>query len=170
MRPLLFAALAASLLALPALAAPPDGEGTHVRCDVTAGPGDRLVAEGDLVVQPGEVVEDAIALHGDVIVRKGGKVNGDALSLDGSIRIESGAEVGKSAVAFGGKVLPERDALVKGSRISVGAKGTVELVGDDGDGLTLSFSGEDSYGRKVVEQILAGIKACRLEAKGHAGR
>jgi hypothetical protein len=166
MRPLLFVALASSLLTLPARAAPPaSSDRADVHCDVNAGPDDRLAKDGDLIVQPGEVVEDAIALHGDVIVRRGARVRGDVLALDGSVRIEAGAQVGKSAVAFGGKVLREGDGRVDGSRISVAPDGSVELAGDEGDGLTLSFSGQDSLGRKVVDALLSGIRACRVDAQ-----
>jgi hypothetical protein len=169
---LAFAALlACSLFALPALAqdapkAPPD-----VHCDLTVGPHDRMAREGDLVIHPGEVVEDAIALHGDVVVLRGARVRGDAVALDGSVRLEEGAEVVKSAVAFGGGVHAGKGSRIQGSTVSIRKDGTVDLVGDSGDGLTLTFSGDPGgLGKKVVDQILASVRACRTDAARHATR
>jgi|GEM_PF-375055 len=163
--------LASSLFALPAVAQNATRATPDVHCDLTVGPHDRLAREGDLVVHPGEAVEDAIALHGDVVVLRGARVGGDAVALDGSIRLEDGAEVVQSAVAFGGGVHLGKGSRVQGSTVSVRKDGTVDLVGDSGDGLTLSFSGDpDGLGKKVVDQILAGVRACRTDAERHASR
>lgn len=170
MRLLLVPFLACSLLPLTAAARAPS-EGAHVRCDVDVGAGDRLVREGDLIVQAGEVVNDAIALHGDVIVRKGAVVHGSAIALEGSVRLEDGAQVAKSALAFSGKVQLAPSAHVAGSTVAVSREGTLELVGEDGDGLTLTFSGDPGgLGRKVLDEVLAGVHACRIDAASRASR
>lgn len=69
---------------------------------------DRFVFGHDLVVAPTDVVRDAFALGGDVVVR--GHVVRHATSLGGDVRVEQGGRVDGEAAAFGGEVVGARPA------------------------------------------------------------
>ncbi|MEQ9073009.1 MAG: hypothetical protein RLP09_04080 [Sandaracinaceae bacterium] len=66
------------------------------------GPRDRVVFGQDVHVAAGEVVNDAVAFGGDVVVE--GEVRGDAVSFGGGVELREGATVRGDTVVFGGDV------------------------------------------------------------------
>jgi len=56
---------------------------------------------GDIVIE-GHVLDTAFAANGDIEVRSGGRVDGDAVSLTGHVLVEEGGVVGGEIVELGG--------------------------------------------------------------------
>jgi uncharacterized membrane protein len=75
---------------------------------------DNAVAFGGGVVVNGVVRRDAVAFGGDVRIGPKGVVRGDAVAFGGSVHRESGAQVQGDSLAFGGAVL--------GQAVSAGVK------------------------------------------------
>ena len=107
-RGLIFPAL---LLALWALAAPPalaqDGGGS-----------DRIGYGGEVVIQPGETVRDAVSFGGNVFVSQGAVVRRDVVSLGGNVTVLG--EVGRNVTSVGGDVSLRETAVVHGDVTTVG--------------------------------------------------
>jgi hypothetical protein len=139
-------------VALPALA-----EDT---CEVKAGPHDVVKQKGDLVIEAGQVVEDAIAVDGRVTVKTGAQVK-SAVSLHGDVVVEAGATVTKTAFALGGQV---REA--KGSHVAdvldISDAG-VRLRGESGTSFSLNLVIDGkSLGQRLVEEAVAKTKKCQV--------
>lgn len=79
----------------------------------------KAVSVGNSVTVEGSVEEEAVAVGGNVVVKKGATIGTDATAIGGDVRVESGAVVEGEAVAVGGKVIVEEGAVVKGDRVSV---------------------------------------------------
>jgi hypothetical protein len=75
----------------------------------------------DLEVREGEVVREAVALGGDVVVR--GEVENDAVAIGGDVFVGSSGRVGGSAVSIGGALEIEPGGHVEGDRVEVGNLG-----------------------------------------------
>lgn len=157
---LALAVLVLCLPAAPSLAGPTHWDHRGIDCDFTVGPNDRLARTGDLVINPGETIEDAVALSGNVIVKAGAHVTGNVIAVDGSVRLEKGAEVAKSAISLGGSVRVEPGARVGGSRISLGD--SLDIEADDGSHFQFAFSdAKGSFGRKILDDVMHDLRACR---------
>lgn len=142
------------LTAVPALA--------EEECKVEAGPNDVVKKSGDIVIQPGQVVEDAITLDGTVIIKGGAKVK-SAVSFHGNVIVEDGAKVEKSALAVGGAVTVVKGAKVNNA-IEISDKG-LKVRGDDGDDVDLNIViGGKSLGQRIADEALAKMKNCKIVA------
>ncbi|WP_240486610.1 polymer-forming cytoskeletal protein [Hyalangium minutum] len=161
----------ATFLALPALAedsgkaaAPAPKQASQrkedsapkVRCEVHSKNGSRAVQGQDLILNSGEQAKDAVAVDGNVVIRKGAVV-GDVVAIRGRVIIEEGAVVKGDAVALGGELHLRKNARVKGDAMALG--GTLQLdegASVDGDrvNFSLGFNGEDlaqSFLKKALE-------------------
>ncbi len=148
------ALLAAALLPLVALAPSPARAGSE--CHLTAGPGDRVAQDQDLVIPAGATVENAVVLRGNLTIERGAKVR-KAVAAGGRVTLRPGAVVTEDAVAIGGDLVLEGDARVGEDAVALG--GEVRLapgarVGKDVTSLSLQFGGS-SLARAVME----GLKA-----------
>ena len=130
---MLRALLASLLLAVPAAARAED-------CVLTAGPKD-LIAGAVTWWCRRQTVDTAMALDGNVIVRKGAKVK-SAVAVNGNVVIEARSKVTGTAAAFGGKIQLAPDAKIEGSRLELGDG--FRVTGENGKNvdLKLSISGE----------------------------
>jgi NDP-sugar pyrophosphorylase family protein len=151
MRSMSLPALAlASLLTLPALAgdtgkqqAPASSPKIH--CDVHTKDGSRAVQGSNLTLNAGEKAKSAVAIDGDVLIRKGASV-GDVVAVHGKVTIEEGAEVKGDVVALGGELHLQKKAHVAGDAVALG--GTLQMdegasVGGDKVNFSLNINGED---------------------------
>jgi NDP-sugar pyrophosphorylase family protein len=143
------------LLSLAALSSAPARAAADTdSCRVTVGPDDVVAKSGDVVIEAGRKVENAIALKGSVTVKKGATVR-SAIAVRGDVVVEKGATVEESVITIEGKAKVE--GTVKGSRIS--ARGDeVEIIGEDGE--RLSFG--SALARKILSQVLSKIDGCAL--------
>ncbi|MBN2673154.1 MAG: hypothetical protein JXX29_15845, partial [Deltaproteobacteria bacterium] len=92
------------------------GQAVHIGPDEAV---HKAVSIGDNVTIEGSVQEEAVAVGGQMVVKKGAHIGTDAVAIGGDVRIESGAFVEGEAVAVGGKVIVEEGATVQGDRVSV---------------------------------------------------
>jgi UDP-3-O-[3-hydroxymyristoyl] glucosamine N-acyltransferase len=171
MRPLSLPVLAlCSILSLPALAedsgkpqasvpkaAAKESSPPKVRCAVHAKDGSRAVQGTNLTINAGEKTQDAVAVDGDVLIRKGAVVE-DVVAVHGKITIEEGAEVKGDAVALGGELRLQKNARVEGDAVALG--GSMQLaegasVGGDKVSFSLSFNGDD-LAKSFLEKALKG--------------
>lgn len=148
-------ALLMTLLAIPAFAADD--------CKIEAGPHDVVKKTGDVVIEAGQQVEDAIAVEGLVTIKRGAKVK-SAISLHGNVVIEDGATVTKSAVSIGGTVKLGKGATVNNT-VEISDAG-LRVRGDDGNDIDLNIviAGK-SLGQRVADEALSKLKNCRIVAK-----
>lgn len=109
-------------------------------CSVQIGPDERFEQGRDLVVQPGErlqrvtalrgrviirsgaVVDEAMAMGGDLVLEPGARVNGSATSVGGNVELLGNAWVGGNAMSFGGEVRRAGEAWVGGNAIGLAVK------------------------------------------------
>lgn len=163
-RPLLPTLLLACSLALPALAAEPAKTPRPVkRICVNVKDGSRSVQGTDLVIEPGEKVKDAVAVDGNVIVKKGAVVDNDVVAVRGRVVLEAGARVKGDAVALGGDVRVPTGARVDGNATALGGKLKVdkpEDVGGERVNFSLELNGDD-----LVKELLG--KALEDDQKCH---
>lgn len=82
---------------------------------------------GDVTVEAGRVVKDAVAIGGSVTVLSGGRLMGDAVAIGGDVHLNANARVEGDAVAIVGEILKEEGASVGGDEVAIlsGAKGIV---------------------------------------------
>jgi NDP-sugar pyrophosphorylase family protein len=169
--------LAAPLLLLALLLAPagraraaeagPQGAERAGDCRIEAGPHDRVAQDRTLVIGPGEVVEGAVAVRGDVVVEQGATVE-RAVAVGGSVVVRSGATVRTDAVALGGDVRLEGDARVGKDAVALGGKvdrGPEGRVGGSVVGLSVQLGGSD-LARKVLDGVKARGTCLVVEAHG----
>jgi len=163
--------LAAALLALTLVAAPAgakdkvrdqDAEKDKERCHLSVGPHDVVKKSGDVVVEAGQVVENAVALQGTVRVRKGAVVK-TAMAVKGDVVVEDGGEVRETALSLGGAVRVKKGGVVKGSTLQL-KEGALSLRGDSGGRVSgdLVVDGE-SLSTKVLAGILGSLEGCAVE-------
>ncbi|MHB9155213.1 MAG: hypothetical protein ACYC5N_05900 [Endomicrobiales bacterium] len=79
--------------------------------------GDRVIFGGNLVVEEGVKVRDAVVIGGSVTVR--GTVEHDAVAVGGSVLLQETARVGNSAVAVGGRVVRSSGSFVGGDVVEI---------------------------------------------------
>ncbi|MDQ2809905.1 MAG: hypothetical protein M3Z04_23750 [Chloroflexota bacterium] len=121
--------------------------GTDLPIPLT-GDGDRVVASGDLILQPGEVIahnagaalgnievpagaevqHDVIATNGAITI--GGKVGHDVIALNGNVTLLASARIGHDVHVTNGKIQRDAAAQVAGKLYDDGAPGPA----DDSDG------------------------------------
>jgi hypothetical protein len=79
---------------------------------------------GDVTVDEGRVVKDAVAIGGSVTVQSGGRVTGDAVAIGGDVHLKANAHVEGDTTAIGGEILKEEGASLGGSEVAIlsGAK------------------------------------------------
>jgi UDP-3-O-[3-hydroxymyristoyl] glucosamine N-acyltransferase len=163
-----------SLLALPSYAqdsgkkqapAKQEASATKVRCAVHSKDGSRAVQGQDLILKAGDNAKDAVAVDGNVLIRKGAVVD-DAIAIRGKVIIEEGAVVKGDVVAVGGDLHLQKNAKVEGDAVALG--GSLQLaegasIGGDKVTFSLNVNGEDlarSFIQKALEnsdcQITAG--------------
>jgi hypothetical protein len=89
--------------------------------------GDMVRIGGDVTVEEGRVVKDAVAIGGSVIVLSGGRVMGNAVAIGGDVHLKADAQVEGDTVSIGGEILKEEGASVGGNEVAIlsGAKGIV---------------------------------------------
>jgi UDP-3-O-[3-hydroxymyristoyl] glucosamine N-acyltransferase len=82
---------------------------------------------GDVTVDEGQVVKDAVAIGGSVTVHSGGRIMRDAVAIGGDVHLKANARVERDAVAIVGEVLKEEGASVGRDEVAIlsGAKGIV---------------------------------------------
>lgn len=148
-RPLLPTLLLACSLAVPALAADPAKAPAKAHAKtvcVNVKDGSKAVQGTNLVIEPGEKIKDAVAVDGDVIVKKGAVVDEDAVAIRGRVILEPGAKVKGDVVTIGGEVRVPAGAHVDGSATALGGKLILdkkEDVGGEQNSLSLVFNGDD---------------------------
>ena len=148
------------LAALVLFAAPVLADDT---CKVEAGPNDVVKKTGDVVIEPGQVVEDAVTLDGKVTIKKGATVK-NAISFHGDVVVEDGATVTKTALTLGGNVQLAKGASVK-STVEISDKG-LKLRGEDGKDVDVNITiGGKSLGQRIADEALAKMKNCHIVAK-----
>jgi NDP-sugar pyrophosphorylase family protein len=156
-----------SLLALPALAEDSGKQPTpapKVRCAVHSKDGSRAVQGQDLILNAGDKTKDAVAVDGNVVVRKGAVVD-DVIAIRGKVIIEEGAEVTGDVVAAGGDLQLKKNARVQGDAVALG--GLLQVaegasVGGDKVTFSLNINGEDlakSFLQKALENSDCHITA-----------
>ncbi len=90
--------------------------------------GGQVVRMGqDVVVEPGESVDEAVVIGGDLIVK--GYVAGDAVSVGGDVLVKPGGHVTGDAVSIGGDLEVEPGGLVDGDEVQVGNIGPIFIPG-----------------------------------------
>ncbi len=92
----------------------------------TGTPVDAVASNGGILVEAGDVVEDAVSLAGPVDVR--GTVLGDAVAMGGGIVVHDGARVHGDAVAFGGPVEVRPGGRVDGDKVAMGGTPSMTAV------------------------------------------
>ena len=164
-RPLLPALLLACSLALPALAAEPAKTPRPVkRICVNVKDGSRSVQGTDLVIEPGEKVKDAVAVDGDVIVKKGAVVSNDVVAIRGRVILEAGARVKGDAVSMGGEVRVPTGARVDGDAMALGGKLKLdrqEDVGGERVNFSLELNGDDLV-KELIGKALDEEDTCHI--------
>lgn len=109
--------------------------GVLLLCPVWANADSRDMVKigGNIVVDEGMTIRDAVAVGGNVEVR--GEVDGDAVSIGGSILLASSAIVRGDAVCVGGTIELEDGAQIDGSIVETGVEVDIPaLIGDHGWG------------------------------------
>lgn len=157
--------LLASSLAVPALAAEPakaPKAPSHRIC-VSVKDGSKAVQGTNLVIEPGEKIKDAVAVDGDVIVKKGAVVDNDVAAIRGRVILEPGARVKGDVVSIGGEVQVPAGARVDGDVVALGGKLKLdkkEDVGGEQVNFSLVINGDD-----LVKQFIG--KALDEDQKCH---
>lgn len=128
-------------------------------CHITVGKHDVVKRTGDVVIEAGQVIEDAIALSGRVIIKSGAKVK-SAISLSGAVVVEDGAVVTDTVLAMGGTVTVGKGAFVK-NVLELDKEHGLRLRSDDGDDFTFNISiGGKSLAQRIVEEATVKVKDC----------
>jgi hypothetical protein len=170
MRHCLLAAALAALLAAPAVGAAEVKEDKGAKgeskrgCHIELDKGDVMVERTDLVLQAGQTVKDAFALHGDVVVRKGAVVE-NVIAFEGDVTVEAGAEVKGDVVALGGELRLQDGATVRGNAISIGGK-LKQAEGSSVKGDKLSIGSFEVNGTDLVDSLMGKVakelRDCRV--------
>ena len=130
-------------------------------CVVDAGPHDRIARGHDVVVEPGQTLETAMAFDGNVIVGRGARVK-TAVAVNGNVVLEDSSKVTGTAASFGGRIQVGAGAKIAGSRVQVGEQ--VRITGENGRNLDLRLSiGGESLGKLVAAKLLAAARTCKIE-------
>ncbi|MDP2275358.1 MAG: hypothetical protein Q8N23_29500 [Archangium sp.] len=129
-------------------------------CKIDVGPNDVVKKTGDIVIEAGQYVEDAIALDGTITIKQGAMVK-SAIAFHGNVVIEDGAKVSKSALSIGGTVSAAKGSRVK-NLIEISEKG-LRIRGTDGEDLDLNLViGGKSIGQRIADEALSKMKNCKI--------
>lgn len=109
---------------------------------------------GDVIVQEKQIVENAHAIGGSVIVQPNGRVTKTAIAIGGNVTLKKGARVDGDAYSVGGQVIQEAGATIGG------AKGTFDDNGTMGMHRDRRFM--PMYFFRAVTRILTAILAAFL--------
>jgi hypothetical protein len=88
---------------------------------------ERVKIGGDIVVEEGMTVEEAVAIGGNVTVN--GVIERDAVAVGGSIFLGPQAVVGGDAVSVGGTIEKGEGAQVRGDVVEVNIPGISSIIG-----------------------------------------
>ncbi|RKG91807.1 polymer-forming cytoskeletal protein [Corallococcus terminator] len=165
-RPFLPTLVLACSLAVPALAAEPakPARAPVKRVCVNVKDGSKAVQGTDLIIEPGEKIKDAVAVDGDVIVKKGAVVDNDVAAVRGRVILEAGARVKGDVVSLGGEVRVPAGARVDGNAVALGGKLKVdkqEDVGGEKVNFSMELNGEDLV-KQVIGKALDEDQKCHI--------
>ena len=73
----------------------------------------------DVTVPAKQVMTDAVAIDGDVIILDGAKVTNDAVAIGGDVILKPNTRVGGDVVVVGGQIIKEEGAIVNGSEVAM---------------------------------------------------
>jgi hypothetical protein len=76
---------------------------------------------GDVTVEEGRVVKDAVAIMGSATVLSGGRVMKNAVAIGGDVHLKANARVEGDTVSIGGEILKEEGASVGGNDVAIGS-------------------------------------------------
>ncbi|ADO72187.1 hypothetical protein [Stigmatella aurantiaca] len=174
MRPMSLAPLAlATLVAVPAFAEDSGKKNDsipRVICAVQAKDGTRAVQGTDLVLEAGETVKDAVAVEGNVIVRKGAVVE-DVVAIQGKVIIEAGAVVKGNVISMGGDIRLRKNAHVQGNAVALGGSVNADeeaTIGGDKVNFSLVFNGKELV-RNFIENALDESSGCTIASDEDEG-
>ncbi len=113
----------------------------------------------DVVVNIHEVVDDALAVGGDLEVH--GTVLGDATAIGGDVVVFPTAHVNGSVVAIGGSVSVHPGGKVDGDRVDLELPAAV-AGGPQGLGAIANADGVMNFARGVINRVLAAASFAAL--------
>ncbi len=93
---------------------------------------------GNVVVEKGETVKDAVAVGGSVTVN--GRVEGSAVAVGGDVKVGSGGRIVKDAVSIGGTITKASGAVVGGNIVELPVMNMMALP-VLGKGMMVAFIG-----------------------------
>ena len=93
---------------------------------VSANAKDKVRIGGDVIVEEGAEVEDAVAVGGSVTVN--GKVRNSAVAVGGSIILGPDAVIGKDVVTVGGAVQQAQGSKIHGSVVELNIPGVSAII------------------------------------------
>lgn len=93
---------------------------------VSANAKDKVRIGGDVIVEEGAEVEDAVAVGGSVTVN--GKVRNSAVAVGGSIILGPDAVIGKDVVTVGGAVQQAQGSKIHGSVVELNMPGVSAII------------------------------------------
>jgi acetyltransferase-like isoleucine patch superfamily enzyme len=93
---------------------------------VSASAKDKVRIGGDVIVEEGTEVKDAVAVGGNVTVY--GKVRDSAVAVGGSVIIGPEAVIGKDVVSIGGAVQQAQGAVIHGDVVELNIPGVSAIV------------------------------------------
>jgi hypothetical protein len=93
---------------------------------VSASAKDKVRIGGDVIVEEGTEVKDAVAVGGNVTVY--GKVRDSAVAVGGSVIIGPDAVIGKDVVSIGGAVQQAQGAVIHGDVVELNIPGVSAIV------------------------------------------
>ncbi|MCU0524031.1 MAG: hypothetical protein MUF72_04315 [Elainella sp. Prado103] len=111
---------------------------------------------GDTIVNPGQVVEQAVAIRGNVMVKSNGYVTDQAVAIGGNITLEPNARVDGDVVAIGGQIMRDPTARLGGQEIAVfpALQGILNRFGVFG---TLYLVNAMIYWTMLIFTVIVGI-------------
>ncbi len=93
---------------------------------VSANAKDKVRIGGDIVVEQGTEVKDAVAVGGSVTVQ--GKVRKSAVAVGGSVILGPDAVIGKDVVSIGGTVKQARGSIIHGDVVEMNIPGVSAII------------------------------------------
>jgi hypothetical protein len=163
-------AFTVAVLSLSLLATPTSFHGT-THCNIEKEKGDVVSQDHDLVIEPGQSVHNAVAVNGNVLVKKGAHVSKSVLAIQGSVTLEPGAVVDEDVLALGGDVHALGNARIGKDAVALG--GILDLsksahVEGSHVNLSLNLNGTD-VAQKLIDAALGPDHSCQVtESKSSA--
>lgn len=93
--------------------------------DAPVSAGESLTLSGPVVVEAGQVVDEALGLNGPVDVY--GHVRGNAVAIAADVRVHAGGRVDGDAVSLGGRVEVDDGGVVTGDRLGMGEQAAARV-------------------------------------------